>query len=67
MELAAERTKTVLILMSDTGGGHRTSAEAIKAAFRTEFGDEYKVYVTRAHTLAIQPDNVPADPLPNPE
>lgn len=46
MELAAERTKTVLILMSDTGGGHRASAEAIKAAFRTEFGDEYKVYVT---------------------
>lgn len=46
MQLAAERTKTVLILMSDTGGGHRASAEAIKAAFRTEFGDEYRVYVT---------------------
>jgi 1,2-diacylglycerol 3-beta-galactosyltransferase len=46
MELAAERTKTVLILMSDTGGGHRASAEAIKAAFKMEFGDEYRVYVT---------------------
>lgn len=46
MELAAERTKTVLILMSDTGGGHRASAEAIKAAFKMEFGHEYRVYVT---------------------
>ncbi|GER39737.1 monogalactosyldiacylglycerol synthase [Striga asiatica] len=34
--------KKVLILMSDTGGGHRASAEAIKAAFREEFGDEYQ-------------------------
>eukprot|EP01018_Ginkgo_biloba_P006724 Gb_01081 [translate_table: standard] len=46
IQLGAERTKTVLILMSDTGGGHRASAEAIKAAFKIEFGDEYKVYVT---------------------
>ncbi|CAA0814993.1 Monogalactosyldiacylglycerol synthase 1-chloroplastic [Striga hermonthica] len=38
--------KKVLILMSDTGGGHRASAEAIKAAFREEFGDEYQVFVT---------------------
>ncbi|PKA63062.1 putative monogalactosyldiacylglycerol synthase 3, chloroplastic [Apostasia shenzhenica] len=48
MELAqigAERTKNVLILMSDTGGGHRASAEAIRDAFRIEFGDEYKVFV----------------------
>ncbi|KAH9304632.1 hypothetical protein KI387_009036, partial [Taxus chinensis] len=46
MQVAAERTKTVLILMSDTGGGHRASAEAIKAAFMIEYGDEYKVHVT---------------------
>ncbi|KAF7838742.1 monogalactosyldiacylglycerol synthase 2, chloroplastic-like [Senna tora] len=48
MELAqigAERTKNVLILMSDTGGGHRASAEAIRAAFRMEFGDEYRIFV----------------------
>ncbi|WOK91614.1 hypothetical protein Cni_G00305 [Canna indica] len=48
MELAqigAERTKNVLILMSDTGGGHRASAEAIRDAFRIEFGDEYRVFV----------------------
>lgn len=42
-QIGAERTKNVLILMSDTGGGHRASAEAIRDAFRIEFGDEYKV------------------------
>ncbi|PON94596.1 Diacylglycerol glucosyltransferase [Trema orientale] len=42
----AESPKKVLILMSDTGGGHRASAEAIKAAFYEEFGDEYQVFVT---------------------
>lgn len=35
--------KNVLILMSDTGGGHRASAEAIKAAFHEAFGDKYQV------------------------
>nr|GEZ32768.1 monogalactosyldiacylglycerol synthase, chloroplastic-like [Tanacetum cinerariifolium] len=35
--------KKVLILMSDTGGGHRASAEAIKWAFNEKFGDEYEV------------------------
>lgn len=43
VQLGAERTKNVLILMSDTGGGHRASAEAIRDAFRLEFGDEYRV------------------------
>lgn len=38
-----EKPKKVLILMSDTGGGHRASAEAIKAAFNEEFEDEYQV------------------------
>eukprot|EP00268_Persea_americana_P015808 TRINITY_DN1743_c1_g1_i2.p1 TRINITY_DN1743_c1_g1~~TRINITY_DN1743_c1_g1_i2.p1 ORF type:complete len:526 (+),score=89.82 TRINITY_DN1743_c1_g1_i2:414-1991(+) len=42
----AENSKKVLILMSDTGGGHRASAEAIKAAFNQEFGDDYQVFVT---------------------
>ncbi|XP_072990549.1 monogalactosyldiacylglycerol synthase, chloroplastic [Typha latifolia] len=41
-----ETPKKVLILMSDTGGGHRASAEALKAAFNQEFGDEYQVFVT---------------------
>ncbi|KAK1322972.1 hypothetical protein QJS10_CPA02g00206 [Acorus calamus] len=44
-QLGAERTKNVLILMSDTGGGHRASAEAIRDAFRMEFGDDYRVFV----------------------
>ena len=43
VQLGANRAKNVLILMSDTGGGHRASAEAIKDAFRIEFGDDYRV------------------------
>lgn len=35
--------KTVLILMSDTGGGHRASAQALKSAFFLEFGTQYEV------------------------
>lgn len=42
-QIGAEKTKNVLILMSDTGGGHRASAEAIRNAFQIEYGDEYKV------------------------
>lgn len=34
---------SVLILMSDTGGGHRASAEALRAGFQQLFGDKYKV------------------------
>ncbi|KAJ3695508.1 hypothetical protein LUZ60_000885 [Juncus effusus] len=45
VQIGAERTKNVLILMSDTGGGHRASAEAIRNAFQIEYGDEYKVFV----------------------
>ncbi|KAL7591646.1 monogalactosyldiacylglycerol synthase 2, chloroplastic [Lactuca sativa] len=45
VQLGANRTKNVLILMSDTGGGHRASAEAIRDAFKIEFGDEYKIFV----------------------
>ncbi|KAL2249488.1 UNVERIFIED_CONTAM: Monogalactosyldiacylglycerol synthase 2, chloroplastic [Sesamum indicum] len=44
-QLGAERTKNVLILMSDTGGGHRASAEAIRDAFQLEYGDEYRIFV----------------------
>jgi 1,2-diacylglycerol 3-beta-galactosyltransferase len=39
----AQAPKKVLILMSDTGGGHRASAEAIKSAFAQEYGDDYQV------------------------
>ena len=39
----SRKPRKVLILMSDTGGGHRASAEAIRAAFYEEFGDQYQV------------------------
>ncbi|KAL3329650.1 hypothetical protein AABB24_033816 [Solanum stoloniferum] len=42
----SEPPKKVLILMSDTGGGHRASAEAIRAAFNEEYGDKYQVFIT---------------------
>ena len=29
--------------MSDTGGGHRAFAEAIKATFNKEYGEDYQV------------------------
>ena len=32
-----------MVLMSDTGGGHRASAEALKAGFDILYGDNYKV------------------------
>lgn len=32
-----------MILMSDTGGGHRASAEALKQGFKERFGDEFSV------------------------
>ncbi|XP_057538550.1 monogalactosyldiacylglycerol synthase 2, chloroplastic-like [Amaranthus tricolor] len=45
VQLGADRTKNVLILMSDTGGGHRASAEAIRDAFKLEFGDQYNIII----------------------
>ena len=42
---SADTKKRVLILMSDTGGGHRASAEAIKATFELEYGDKYQVFL----------------------
>lgn len=32
-----------MILMSDTGGGHRASAEALKAGFEAMYGKKYHV------------------------
>ncbi|XP_076931538.1 monogalactosyldiacylglycerol synthase 2, chloroplastic-like [Bidens hawaiensis] len=45
VEREAKRTKNVLVLMSDTGGGHRASAEAIRDAFKIEFGDQYRIFI----------------------
>ena len=33
----------MLIMMSNTGGGHRASAEAIRDAFKEKHGEEYQV------------------------
>eukprot|EP00951_Prasinocladus_malaysianus_P024764 scaffold215059_cov37-Prasinocladus_malaysianus.AAC.1 len=38
-----EAPKRVLIMMSDTGGGHRASAQAIKAGFEQLYGKKYQV------------------------
>ncbi len=35
---ASPQRKRVLILLSDTGGGHRASAEALAAAFEAQYG-----------------------------
>jgi 1,2-diacylglycerol 3-beta-galactosyltransferase len=35
----------ILILMSNTGGGHRASAEALQAGFHLQFGDRFQVDV----------------------
>jgi 1,2-diacylglycerol 3-beta-galactosyltransferase len=35
--------KRILILMSNTGGGHRASAEALQAAFVARYGDQYRI------------------------
>lgn len=35
--------KRVMILMSDTGGGHRASAQALKAAFEKLYGKKYEI------------------------
>ncbi|KAK9840829.1 hypothetical protein WJX81_007551 [Elliptochloris bilobata] len=40
---AGEGRKRVMVLMSDTGGGHRASAEALKAGFQKLYGDKYEV------------------------
>src|SRR5690606_10476459 len=37
--------KRVLILMSKTGGGHLASAEALKAVFAQQYGEEVQVNI----------------------
>ena len=40
----AARRKRILILMSDTGGGHRASAQALRDGFQLQYGDQYQVW-----------------------
>ncbi|PNW74102.1 hypothetical protein CHLRE_13g585301v5 [Chlamydomonas reinhardtii] len=37
--------RRILIGMSNTGGGHKASAEAIKAAFQETYGDKYEITI----------------------
>ncbi|GFR52702.1 hypothetical protein Agub_g15330 [Astrephomene gubernaculifera] len=37
--------KRILIGMSNTGGGHKASAEAIQAAFQERYGSKYEIYI----------------------
>lgn len=39
------RPQRILILMSNTGGGHRASAEALKAGFTELYGDQFQVEI----------------------
>ncbi len=39
------RPQRILILMSNTGGGHRASAEALKAGFIQLYGDRFQVEI----------------------
>lgn len=42
---AGSRAKRILILMSDTGGGHRASSEALSAALRDLYGHQVCVLI----------------------
>lgn len=44
-DLTAPDKKRVLIMMSNTGGGHKASAEALKAVFREKYGDKFEVFI----------------------
>ncbi|KAG1673872.1 hypothetical protein FOA52_012897 [Chlamydomonas sp. UWO 241] len=41
----ATKSKRILIMMSNTGGGHRASAEAIKEAMQAKYGTSYEVLI----------------------
>ncbi len=57
-----DSTPRVLILMSDTGGGHRSAAEAIAEALAREFPDRYQVtLVDVIARAAVFPFNHAAD------
>ena len=41
----AEKRKRVMCLMSDTGGGHRASAQALKDGFHALYGTYQLIYL----------------------
>lgn len=42
---SSKSQKTILIMMSNTGGGHKASAEALKQAIEEKYGNKYRVLV----------------------
>ena len=57
MNLSSEPQKRILFLFSDTGGGHRSAAEAIIEALHIEFGDRFKIDMVDVFKLAPRPLN----------
>lgn len=53
-QAAATRKKRVMVLMSDTGGGHRASAEALQAGFEQLYGDDFQVNQGSAHAHGLE-------------
>ena len=51
-QVAAGRKKRVMVLMSDTGGGHRASAEALQAGFEQLYGNDFQVSPLNTFVLA---------------
>ncbi|EFJ50227.1 hypothetical protein VOLCADRAFT_58564, partial [Volvox carteri f. nagariensis] len=54
-EVKHEERKRILIGMSNTGGGHKASAEAIQAAFQEQYGNKYEIFIVdlwKEHTPA---------------
>jgi hypothetical protein len=43
--LAKDGVKRVLVMMSDTGGGHRASAEALRDQFEELYGGKFQVRI----------------------
>ena len=43
-ETSTSRPKKILIIMSDTGGGHRASSQALSAALENLYGDQVSAY-----------------------
>lgn len=46
-ETSTARPKKILIIMSDTGGGHRASSQALSAALENLYGDQVRVGIAQ--------------------
>ena len=53
-----------MVLMSDTGGGHRASAEALQAGFEQLYGDDFQVCRPLVPQQSLLRHLSPSDYLP---